>query len=83
METSLWANFPDEMGRLTKLEVLDLGFSQMSGVIPAWLGDLTGLRSLYLDGKSVRGRGTCGVGEPYAVGIADSVRQSGSVGRVA
>ena len=51
----LTGEFPPEMSRLTLLEVIDLGYSEVRGAIPAWLGDLRSLRSLYLDGNRFEG----------------------------
>ena len=51
----LTGELPSELSRLTKLEVLDLGYSDVSGSIPAWLGELTRMRSLYLDGNQFEG----------------------------
>ena len=50
-DNHLTGEIPSELSRLTKLEVLGLGLNEMSGGIPMWLGGLSDLRLLYLDGN--------------------------------
>lgn len=45
-ENRLFGAIPKEFGRLRKLEVLDLRDNNLSGRIPAVIGDLQSLRSL-------------------------------------
>ena len=52
---NLTGELPPELSSLASLEVLDLGYSDVSGSIPAWLGELTRMRSLYLDGNQFEG----------------------------
>ena len=47
---------PPELGRLTKLEGLDLGGNDLSGDVPPELGSLTNLKGLHLSRNRLTGR---------------------------
>ena len=46
---------PNTLGRLTRLNVLDLRSNSLTGPIPAELGNLTGLTEMWLNGNSLTG----------------------------
>ena len=46
---------PDELSRLAMLQILNLGYGELYGSIPAWLGDLTHLRQILLAGNALQG----------------------------
>ena len=46
---------PPELGNLTRLEALQLGFNQLSGAVPSELGQLTGLERLRLNDNPLSG----------------------------
>ena len=47
-DNNLTGTLPPEIGNLTSLEVLRLGFNSLSGAIPSAMGDLTSLEGLWL-----------------------------------
>ena len=47
--------FPDELGNLTVLEGLDMGWNKIEGMIPATLKNLCSLQSVYLAGNIIGG----------------------------
>ena len=51
----LKGDIPDEVGTLTRLEVLNLGYNEMTGPLSAWVGDLRHLRRLHLAGNVFHG----------------------------
>ncbi len=51
----LKGEIPDEVGKLTRLEVLNLGYNEMTGPISAWVGELSHLRRLQLAGNVFHG----------------------------
>ncbi|KAJ3410111.1 hypothetical protein HDU80_003597 [Chytriomyces hyalinus] len=53
--TQLSGNLPTELGRLTKLEIMDMDLSSFSGIIPTELGMLTSLTRINLHGDQMTG----------------------------
>ena len=51
----LRGEIPDEVGTLTRLEALNLGYNEMTGPLSAWVGDLRHLRRLQLAGNVFHG----------------------------
>ena len=47
-DNGLRGELPDEFRKLTRLEVLDLGYNEIIGPLPAWVVELTHLRRLLL-----------------------------------
>lgn len=48
-ENRLFGAIPKEFGQLRMLEMLDMRDNHLSGRVPAVIGDLQSLRSLYVD----------------------------------
>ena len=51
----LRGEIPDEVGTLTRLEALNLGYNEMTGPLSEWVGDLRHLRRLQLAGNVFHG----------------------------
>ncbi len=54
-DNQLTGEIPSELGRLSNLEVLELGGNDLSGEIPSGLGRLSNLEVLELDGNDLSG----------------------------
>ena len=51
----LRGEIPDELSRLTMLQILNLGYGELYGPIPAWLGGLSHLHQILLAGNALQG----------------------------